>query len=236
MKSIRKILLLALLIGTSSIAGAQIEKISELPPIDSDTIRVFIVRHAETYHQIQKLDHNSELYYKITPDGVKQSKAVGKALQNQPIVACYSSVTDRTKKTLQHTGLPALKELKVVQKKAFNRPKSGMTEEGKPSSFSWRIEQWKKNRDPQPKGGESLDQAIKRSKKFIKKLKYAYGKAIIVVSHGDIIAGMVGDAKGIPVWDHWEKFAAASSSICVVDIHKSKPAIFRAFNIKVWEK
>ena len=236
MKTIRKILLLALLLGTSFIAGAKTEKISELPKVEPEAIRVFIVRHAETYHQIKKLDHDSELYYKITPNGVKQSKAVGEALKKQPIVACYSSVTDRTKKTLQLTGLPALKKLKAIQEKAFNRPKSGLTEDGKPSTFSWRIEQWKNNNDSQPKGGESLAQAIKRSVKFIKKQKHAYGKAIIVVSHGDIIAGMVGAAEGEPVWDYWEKFAAASSSICVVDIHKSKPAILRAFNIKVWEK
>ncbi len=236
MKTIRKILLFVLLIGFSSITGAEVKSISELPDIEPDAIRVFIVRHAETYHQIQKLDENSDLYYKITPAGVKQSKAVGQALANQPIVACFSSVTDRTKKTLQLTGLPELKGLKAIQEKAFNRPTPGLTEDGTPSTFSWRIEQWKMDRDPQPKGGESLAQAIKRCNNFIRKLEHAYGKAIIVVSHGDIIAGLVGAAKGIPVWDHWEKYPAASTSICVVDMHKSKPAILRAFNIKVWEK
>ena len=70
----------------------------------------------------------------------------------------------------------------------------------------------------------------------MRQLKHAYGKSIVIVSHGDIIAGLVGTAKGIPVWDHWEKFNAATTSICVVDIRKEGPAILRAFNIKVWEK
>lgn len=231
MKMIHTLSIITLLILIPSTIWAGADEIDRLPDIAPDAIRVFIVRHAETYHQIQKLDSNSDLYYKLTPNGEKQSKTVGFALRKEPIVACYSSETERTRKTLQLTGLASLNGLKAIEEKAFNRPIDGKLEDGSTSTFSWRIEQWSQGRDPQPEGGETLAQATNRCYKYIRSIDHAYGKAIIVVTHGDVIAGMVGAADKVPVWDRWERFNAASCTICVVDVYKDGPAILRAFAI-----
>jgi len=235
MKIIRIMLLTVLLIGTSSFVWAGAEEIAALPEIAPDAIRVFVIRHAETYHQVQKLDPSSERYYAITPRGEKRSQAAGYALRKQPIAACYTSVTERTKRTLQLTQLASLNGVQAIAEKAFNRPAAGILENGSSSTFSWRIQQWNQGRDPQPQGGESLSQATRRGYTFMRQIQHAYGKAIVIVSHGDIIASLVGAADGVPVWQRWEKFNAETGSISVVDIYKNGPAVLRAFNIKVWE-
>jgi len=62
-------------------------------------------------------------------------------------------------------------------------------------------------------------------------LNYAYGKAVVIVTHGDIVAGLAGSADAVPAWNRWEKYQAGHGSITVIDVEKDGPLVPRAFNI-----
>ncbi len=208
------------------------ESIQNLPEIDENTMRIFFVRHAETMHNANpNMTHSQEGYYRITEKGEKQAKVIGEVLRNSPIVAAFTSETDRTLKTLELSGLAEAHNLEIKQDAAFNRPEAGLKKDGTPTNFRWRIEQWREGHDPRPENGESLSDAVQDTFEQLRHVEKGYGKAVVIVTHGDIIAGVAGSADGYPPWKRWSNFQSNTGSITVIDLEKDGPAALRAFNI-----
>lgn len=231
MKTITSSLLLFVFCGLTLPTWGAETSISGLPAIATDTIRVFLVRHGETVHNITaNISPDSPEYNRLTEKGEAQAKALGPALKEQPIVGLFCSETERTKRTMQLSGLAEIKNLEIKIVPDFNRMALGVTDEGKPYTMNQRIEIGKQGSDPRPKDGESLSDAVKRFVLYLRSLKTAYGKAVVVATHGDVIGGIAGSAEGIPPWERWEKYQADLGSITVVDVVDKSPLILRVFN------
>jgi len=206
--------------------------LTDLPPIGENTIRMIVVRHGEALSNVAhepgmteaQLDHLTDL-------GKRQAEAVGRALAGQPVVAIFTSEAQRAFETMEASGLAESKGLAIQKNAAFNKMAVGNKEDGSPADFDWRIELWKKGGDPKPAGGESLADAVQRVVTAVKGLNYAYGKAVVIVTHGDIVAGLAGSADAVPAWNRWEKYQAGHGSITVIDVEKDGPLVPRAFNI-----
>jgi len=209
------------------------ESLGNLPPIGENAIRLFVVRHGEALSNVaheagmsaEELDHLTDL-------GKRQAEAVGRALAAQPVAAIFTSEAQRAYETMEVSGLAESKGLAIQKNAAFNKMALGNKEDGSGANFQWRIELWQKGSDPTPAGGESLSSAVERFVTTVKSLDYAYGKAVVITTHGEIIAGLAGSADALPSWKRWEKYQSALGSITVIDIEKNGPLVLRAFNIQ----
>ncbi|RJP32147.1 MAG: hypothetical protein C4527_06630, partial [Candidatus Omnitrophota bacterium] len=144
MKVLHFLLLFSLFTALSPFGWSDTPSIEDLPAIGNDTIRVFFIRHAETLHNAQPgIDPNSPDYFRITEKGEAQSKAIGKVLAKQPIAALFASQTDRTRKTLELSGLIDARRARRIQNAAFNQVALGEKEDGSPYTLKERIEIWR---------------------------------------------------------------------------------------------
>jgi probable phosphoglycerate mutase len=192
-----------------------------LPPIQDGETRLFIIRHAETFHNIDhSMTSESPEYYRITLRGKKQAAALGELLKDQPIAKIFTSQMTRAKETLKFMEMP--NNFEVVDDKAFNFMKLGLNDKGESNTFADRIAIWEQNTDPIPQDGESLSYATKR---FISRLRAedAEGKAVVVISHGDVVAGLIGSAEGLNPWHRWEEAGVPVGSLTVIDMKKDGP-------------
>ena len=93
---------------------------------------------------------------------------------------------------------------------------------GKPVSWSWLKKQWKAGHHPRPKGGESLADGAARAIGAIDQLVKKYpGKAVAIVSHGDICAALVGEAENTPTSKRHELHDFATGSVSEIIITDS---------------
>jgi len=83
---------------------------------------------------------------------------------------------------------------------AFASLRGGTGQDGNQISWSWRETQWALGQDPRPEGGESLSDGEFRAKGSLNKLAEKFlGKSIVIVSHGDICAALLGYAGNTPM-------------------------------------
>ncbi len=193
-----------------------------LPEIEDNEIRLFIIRHAETFHNIDPtMDKDAPEYYRITLRGKKQAAALGKLVKDQPIAMIFTSQMTRAKETLKFMEMPP--HFEAADDKAFNFLKRGLMPNGEPATFGDWIKMWENNTDPVLPNSENMEIGTRR---FIKRLREetdAFGKAVVVVSHGDVIAGVIGSAEGYHPWERWEKSQVPVGSLSVLDLEREGP-------------
>ncbi len=164
-------------------------------------LRVFIVRHAEAYKNVPHLPSTpEEKLDSLTPKGLMQAASIGTFLRDKGVVAVITSPTGRTRQTADAIGKALGLDKHYFEDKAFASLKKGKTPDGKPASWSWRRKQWKAGHDPRPEGGESLADGAARAIGAMNQLAKRYpGKAVAIVSHGDICAAVLGHAESTPI-------------------------------------
>jgi broad specificity phosphatase PhoE len=183
-------------------------------------LRVYIVRHGESYKNVpQPFGTPEEKLDSLTPKGLRQATSAGKYLKNKAVVAVIASPTGRTRQTADVIGeILGLKEHYSTDK-SFASITGGKTPDGQPVTWSWRQKQWAAGRDPRPEGGESLADGVARAADAINKLLKKYtGQTVAIVSHGDICAGLLGQADNTPITERYEKNAVPTGSVSEIVI------------------
>lgn len=164
-------------------------------------LRVYLVRHAESKKNVVHLPWTPEEELDtLTDEGRRQAVAIGDFLNDKGIVAILSSPAGRTRETAkaigQVTGLKAGYEVDP----AFASLRGGTSEDGNQITWAWREKQWALGQDPRPEGGESLADGESRAKAAVKKLAEKFPeKSVVIVSHGDICAALLGYAANTPM-------------------------------------
>jgi probable phosphoglycerate mutase len=178
-------------------------------------LRLLVVRHGEAYSNVpHPADMPRERLDSLTTKGIAQATAAGAFLKKHPVVAVVVSPTGRTRQTgaiiAEQIGLPRV----TAEEAAFAGMKEGRTPEGQVASWSWRLAQWKAGRDARPVGGESLEDAATRALRAVERLAAQHpGKAIVVVTHSDVCAALIGHATGTPMAQRPDKHTVPTASV-----------------------
>lgn len=186
-------------------------------------LRVQIVRHAEAYKNVPHLPSTpKEKLDLLTPKGNMQAASIGKFLGGKGVVAVVTSPTGRTRETADAIVKALGVDKPYSEDNAFASLRKGKMPNGKPVSWSWRKKQWKAGYDPRPEGGESLADGAARVITAINQLAKKYpGKAVAIVSHGDICAALLGQAENTPISKRPELHDVATGSVSEIIITDS---------------
>jgi probable phosphoglycerate mutase len=119
---------------------------------------------------------------------------VGASLAGKGIVAVYCSPAQRARQTAEaiakQLGLDA-----PIADEAFRTLDKGS--DAAAASGMARMRSWQAGKDPRPPGGESLGDGFARASARLEALRAEYGgKAIAVVTHGEIAATLLAKAAG----------------------------------------
>ena len=164
-------------------------------------LRVYLVRHAEAKKNVVHVPWTPEKELDtLTVEGQRQAVAIGNFLNDKGIVAILSSPAGRTRETAKAISqVIALKEGYEVDP-AFASLRGGKSQDGNQISWAWREKQWALGQDPRPEGGESLSDGEFRAKGSLNKLVEKFPeKSVVIVSHGDICAALLGYAANTPM-------------------------------------
>ncbi len=193
---------------------------SETGAAEPVLLRVFVVRHGQAYSNLRPVpDMPKEKLDSLTSQGLQQAKGVGEYLRGKNIVNVIASPTGRTRETAriiaEEVGLKGV----ITENPAFASMKDGKTPDGKPSTMAWRGSQWDTGQDPRPEGGESLADATRRAVEAVEALATPYrGKALVIVTHSDICAGLAGHADNTPVHQRYDKHSIGFASVIEIAI------------------
>jgi probable phosphoglycerate mutase len=188
-----------------------------LGPIPAGTVRLFLIRHGQALSNLDpkpnlppaELDH-------LTALGRTQTTGAAAQLRDQGVRLVLTSPVGRARETAEILE----KELGSAEVRIEPRIRSlelGRSATGKPLSWDDRQAEWSAGRDPQPPGGESLRQVADRQLEVVRALaRERSGQAVVLVSHGEVIAALVGALRGGPA-HKWEDLRLANASLTVVE-------------------
>lgn len=178
-------------------------------------LTVYLARHGESKKNVWHLPWTSkDQLDTLTTKGREQAAAIGKFLKDKNIVAIQSSPTGRTRETAQAIShILGLAEGFEVEED-FASLRGGTGPDGNPVSWPWREQQWVLGNDPRPEGGESMSDGEIRAREAVEKLAERFaGKAIAIVSHGDICAALLGFARNTPIPDRYATHQVPTGSV-----------------------
>lgn len=191
-----------------SLAGCASEPPAEAP--DAAERRVFVVRHAEAYKNlVPRPDLPAERLDSLTERGRGQARALAERLRERGVARVLFSPTGRTRQTAELLaellGVPAEVAPELAPLEA------GRTPAGEPVTWGWREARWSAGEDPRPEGGESLEDGVERA---LGRVAQAPGEgALVLVTHGDIAAGLLGHAAQTPAPERWARHEPPGGSL-----------------------
>lgn len=171
---------------------------------------VFVVRHAESWKNVQPVpDLPPEQLDALTPKGQDQARALGQRLKGRGVGLVLYSPTGRTRETA--TAIAEALGVEAREAAALAPLKSGKTPDGEPVTWPWREEQWRAGQDPRPTGSESLADGVRRALELIEQTRTS--GALVLVTHGDVAAGLVGEAAGTAMPERWGRHQPPGGSV-----------------------
>ena len=145
--------------------------------------KLYIVRHGQTDWNVQKL-LQGKTDIELNKEGIRQAKELSKVIGLNKIDVCICSPLKRTKKTAElilGKKVPIIYDELIVERDFGNY-------EGKPIIFDLIAKQWDYKTNDVDGEIESVQECLKRAKKFLDKISSKYkNKNILIVSHGGFI-------------------------------------------------
>jgi broad specificity phosphatase PhoE len=203
------------------------DALGTLPPLPSGALRVFLVRHGQALSNLEpvpslppeQLDH-------LTALGRQQAEAAGHALAGLGASAVFASPASRARETAE--GMSAALGLPPPAVEPRLRPMDlGRGPDGRGLSWKDRAKEWEAGRDPSPAGGESMERAGHRTAELVRAIaRSRRGTAVVMVTHGEVLAAYLGEVRGIPAPRRYPP-GLANGSITVVDVLPNGAATIR---------
>jgi probable phosphoglycerate mutase len=177
-------------------------------PAAAPTLRVFVVRHAQAWKNVPAALRpgrtSDEQLDALTPKGLTKATAIGKELVGLDVSAVYTSPAHRAEQTAEAIAEAlGLAEPPLVDP-AF-APLSAGTEKAA-LDWRWRTRNFDAGTDPRPAEGESLADGLARAVRAIDGIAAQHpGRTVVVVTHGEIAAALIGRAAGTPLVASYRK-------------------------------
>jgi broad specificity phosphatase PhoE len=205
-------LVLAVCVGAVFVCGAARPGVVAGQP---QPTALLVVRHGEAYSNLPTPPSLSrEQLDSLTPKGVTEAAAAGTLAKQYLVATVVTSPTGRTRQTAAIIAQEVGVAEGVAEDAAFASVKMGTMPDGTTTTWEWRVAEWQVGRDPQPVGGESLADAAGRAIRAVQALvtKHA-GKAVVVVTHSDIVAALIGQAVGTPIEQRYAKHTVPTGAV-----------------------
>jgi broad specificity phosphatase PhoE len=186
-----------------------------------ESLRVFVVRHANAWKNVPAAERPAGMsdddLDALTPAGLAKAEQLGASLAGKGIVAVYCSPARRA----QQTAAAIAKALGLAEGPipldAFRTLDTGPDKNA--SSGTVRMKNWKARKDPRPPGGESLTDGFTRATAELDALRAKHaGKAIAVVTHGEIAASLLAKAAGRDIVAGYFDFFPGEGSVHEITI------------------
>lgn len=177
------------------------------PRLGVDAVMVYVVRHAQAWKNVPDAPPDADPDA-LTPEGQAQARAAGRWLAERRPDALVTSDTGRTRATAQAIGEAVGLAPRVV---AGFGPLRG-------PSLDRRVADWAAGRDPRPEGpdrapGESMADGAARARAALERLVADGAEAVVIVTHGDVVAALIGEAAGTPPWERWSRHEVPPGSV-----------------------
>jgi broad specificity phosphatase PhoE len=156
----------------------------------------------------------------LTPAGLEQAGRIGKALVGHDIDYVYTSPAHRAQQTAdaiaRALGLPTPPSVDP----AFAPLSAGSDQAA--LDWRWRTRNFDAGKDPRPEAGESLADGLARAERAIAKIAAEHpGHAVVVVTHGEIAAALIGRAAGTPLVASYRKNFIDEGTLREIDVDAS---------------
>jgi len=201
MRRTRMALALWLLLAPASRAGAQ-------EPAAPPLLRVYVVRHAQAWKNVpsslRPKGMTDEQLDALTAKGLEQAERIGKALVGRDVVAVYCSPARRAQQTAQAIA----RALGLADGPSVDEAFASLSAGSDRSALDWRwrTHNFDAGQDPRPAEGESLADGLARAERAIGRIATEHsGHAVVVVTHGEIAAALLGRAAGTPLVASYRK-------------------------------
>lgn len=194
--------MLLLAIATAPPARAQ-----EAPAPDAP-LRVYVIRHASAWKNVPSAQRPRALSEaeldSLTPNGLVMAEKIGAKLAGRGVAAVVTSPANRACQT--GAAIAKALGLEATASDAFRTLDTGPDRAA--ASGTVRARNWESGKDPRPPGGESLMDGFTRASAALDELRKKYaGRAVAVVTHGEIAAALLAKAAGQDVvrgyFDHY---------------------------------
>lgn len=187
-------------------------------------LRVYIVRHAQAWKNVPTARRPSgmtdEQLDALTPNGLAKAEAIGKALAGHDIVAVYTSPAHRAQQTAQAIASSLGLAAPPVVSDAFASLSAGTDKTA--LDWRWRTRNFDAGKDPRPAAGESLADGLARAARALDEIAAQHpGRAVVVVTHGEVAAALLGRAAGTPVVASYRKNFIDEGAVREIEIDAS---------------
>ncbi len=196
-RSLRLAALVAALQLTGALSGCQAPGAEEPAPRGAT---LFVIRHAQALKNVaHPPDTPPEQLDALTPTGEAQARALGAALRGRGVTRLLTSPARRARETAALVGAALGLEAEVAPGLA-QLARGGAAGPSGPSMMA------------AADGGEPLAEGVARALAAIEPALQA-GEGVVVVTHGDIAAGLIGHAAGTPLAESWPKHEPPTGSV-----------------------
>jgi len=187
-----------------ALAGAGVARAGDFRPLGAaprgePAVRVYLVRHAQAWKNVPSLLRPSGVsgaqLDSLTEKGQAQARAVGARLRGAGATRVVCSPAQRARQTAEAiAGVLGTGAIEVSD--AFRPMDDGASRQA--ADYRWRTGNWRAGLDPRPEDGESLGDALARAAGFLDAIASATpGTTLVVVTHGEITAALLGKAAGV---------------------------------------
>lgn len=147
-------------------------------------INIIIVRHGKTdWNEKQLMQGKTDI--PLNNDGINDAKVLASIIKDKKIDLCFCSPLIRA----QQTAKILMDESKIIIDDSLVERDFGELE-GKKIVFDHIEEYWDYKLNYKGQGIESIQDCLKRAKRFLDKIKTYNNKTILIVSHGAFIKAL----------------------------------------------
>lgn len=201
--------------------------------------KLYIIRHAETTGNIEhRLTGRQD--YELTKKGIETTKILSKELENVKFDVAYSSLSDRTAKTIQkvadENGL-VVQRLEDLCEMYFGVYDGEKWEDVNKINPSIKQRQREINVIEGIENQESMVDVAERMYRCISDIcKKNIGKTILICSHGVAIEAFLRKIVEIPFSQQREKFCQHNTAINELEYDNGEFAILRLADVEYLER
>ena len=195
---------------------------ASLGPVPADTVRVYVVRHAESLSNLTPPPKLPERELDaLTEAGRAQAAALGAALRAVEVTLILHSPTGRTRETA--AAIRGTRNAPVREERALRRIDLGESPAGTPLTDRDRVAAWQSGADPRPAEGESMVDVGQRMLDLLLSLRKEHaGHGVVCVTHSDPIGALLGHLHGTPGAARYPP-GIPLASITVIDVGPDGP-------------